>query len=545
MSAELAGLAQVALVLVALALVHRPLGDYLARVFTAERSLAPERWLYRLTGVSESAEQRWPSYLRSVLTFSVLSMLVLYLLQRTQQFLPLSLGLGPVPADQAWNTAASFTANTNWQSYAGETTMGHLVQMAGLGVQNFLSAAVGITVAIALVRGLSRQGTPFIGNFWVDLTRTVLRVLLPLAVLFALVFLISGVIQNLDAPTTVRTLADGRQVIPGGPNASQEVIKLLGTNGGGFFNANSAHPLSNPSAWTNLVQIFLILLIPSALPRTVGRMTGRLGQGRAILAAMAVLFLLSLTAVISAELSNPSALEGKELRFGVIPSSFFAVATTMTSTGAVDSFHSSYSPLGGGVLLVDMLLGEVSPGGVGSGLYGMIIIAILAVFIAGLMVGRTPEFLGKKIGPRQLKLVALYILTMPALVLLGTGLALLLPSTGDAILNPGPHGLSEVLYAFTSGANNNGSAFAGLNANTPFFNVAIGVAMLLGRFIPIIMVLALAGSFAEQTRVPEGPGTLRTDTPLFTGLLVGTALVFSALTFLPALALGPLAEALG
>lgn len=542
----LAGILQILLVLAALAVAYRPLGDYLARIFTSTRDLRVERGIYRLIGVNPRAEQRWSSYLRSVLTFSALSLLVLYLILRTQQLLPLSLGHGALAPDLAWNTAASFVANTNWQNYAGESTLGTLAQALGLAVQNFLSAAVGLSVAIVLIRGLARQGTDLLGNFWVDVTRAIIRVLLPLSVIFAVVLLLGGVAQNLGDPQTMTGIAGQIQTIPGGTVASQEAIKNLGTNGGGYFNANAAHPLENPSAWTNLVQIFLILLIPTALTRTFGKMVGSTRQGLAVLGAMGTLFLLSLLAVVSAELANlGTALEGKELRLGVIPSSFFAVATTLTSTGAVDSAHSSYSPLAGGVLMLNMMLGEIAPGGVGSGLYGMLIIAILAVFIAGLMVGRTPEYLGKKIGVRQMRLTALYILVSPAIVLLGTALALLMPGTREAMLGSGPHGLSEVLYAFTSAGNNNGSAFGGLSANTPFFNVALGLAMLLGRFLPMIAVLALAGSLAAQTPTPAGPGTLQTQRPLFIGVMVGVALLVSALTFLPALALGPLAEALG
>lgn len=540
----LAGILQILLVLAALAACHVPLGDYMARVFTGERHLAPERAIYTACGIDPDAEQTWRGYLRALLAFSLFSVLVLYTLQRVQQWLPLSLGNGPVEPDQAWNTAVSFTTNTNWQSYGGETTMGHLVQMAGLAVQNFVSAAVGIAVAVALIRGLSRSGTDRIGSFWVDLVRASLRVLLPIAFVFAIALMIGGAPQTFADPTTVTTLAGGSQTIPAGPVASQEVIKVLGTNGGGFFNANSAHPFENPQAWTNLIQIFLVLLIPTSLPRTFGTMVGDRRQGLAVIGAMAALYLTSLGLLIWAELSNPLNMEGRDTRLGVIGSAFFGTTTTMTSTGAVNSFHSSYSPLGGGLLELNMLLGEISPGGVGTGLYGMLVVAILAVFIAGLMVGRTPEYLGKKIGPRQIKLASIYILTMPALVLLGTGIALALPDARDSILNPGPHGLTEVLYAFTSGSNNNGSAFAGLNANTPFYNVGIGLAMLFGRFVPIAAALALAGSFAEQGKTPETAGTLPTHTPLFAGLMVGTAVLVSALTFLPALALGPIAEAL-
>lgn len=552
MNATVAGILQIVLVLAALALVHRPLGDYIAAQFTSGKDLAVERWIYRLCAVDPRSSQRWTSYARSLLTFSVLSVVLLYVMQRFQSWLPFSVGMPPVEPDQAWNTAISFVTNTNWQSYSGEAAMSYFTQAAGLAVQNFVSAAVGIVVAIVLIRGIAARSAQGLGNFWVDLTRTVVRILLPLSLVFAVVLMLGGVIQNLQDPLVVTTLDGGTQTIPGGLVASQEVIKELGTNGGGYFNANSAHPFENPAAWTNLVEIFLILLIPTALPRTFGRMVGSLRQGYAVIAAMGTLFVLSLSAVILSELANNgsaiaaagAAMEGKEVRFGIIPSSFFAVATTLTSTGAVDSFHSSYSALGGGVLVMNMLLGEIAPGGVGSGLYGMLIIAILAVFIAGLMVGRTPEYMGKKIGATQMKLVSLYILVVPFVVLVGTGIALAIPATRDSILNAGPHGLTEVLYAFTSAGNNNGSAFAGLSANTPFFNVALGLAMAVGRFVPIVVILALAGSLAGQKPAPETVGTLPTHRPQFVSVMVGVSLIVTLLTFLPALALGPLAEGL-
>ena len=552
MTPIVAAIAAIALVLALLALVHRPLGDYMAYVFTTDRDLAVERWLYRLVGVDSRAEQRAGTYARSVLVFSAASILLLYLLQRVQSWLPFSLGFDPVAPDQAWNTAVSFVTNTNWQSYSGESTMGYVVQAGGLAVQNFLSAAVGIAVAIALVRGFARVKTGTIGNFWVDLTRGTIRILLPIATVGAIVLLLGGVIQNFADPVTVTTIAGGTQTIPGGPVASQEVIKLLGTNGGGFFNANSAHPFENPQGWTNLFEIFLILLIPSALPRTFGTMTGSRRDGNAILAAMSVIFVIMLVSVTAIELMNPdsalsqagAALEGKELRLGVANSAFFATATTGTSTGAVDSFHSSYSALSGGVLILNMLLGEVAPGGVGSGLYGILVLAIIAVFIAGLMVGRTPEYLGKKIGPREMRLAAAYLLVVPVVVLVGTAVAFLWPGARESLLNGGPHGLSEVLYAFASAGNNNGSAFAGLNANTGFFNVALAFAMLANRFVGIVLVLLLAGALAEQQRVPATSGSFSTTKPLFVGLVVGVTYLVSALTFLPALALGPIAEGL-
>lgn len=558
----LTGITQVLLVIALLAAAHVPLGNYMARVFLSSKDTKLEAVIYRITGIDSASEQRWRTYFLAVLGFSVVSLVVLFGLLRLQHVLPLSNGKPGVAVDQALNTAVSFVTNTNWQSYSGETTMGFLAQMAGLAVQNFVSAAVGIAVAVALIRGFMRQRSLFIGNFWVDLTRATLRILLPISIIAAVVYIALGVVDNLSPDLVVHTVtgANGAtQTIPGGPDASQEVIKHLGTNGGGFFNANSAHPLSAPNALINLANVFLILLIPSALPRTFGVMVGSRKHGWAILAAMATLFVLSLAAVIATETSATTpavqapggAMEGRELRFGIIPSAFFAVATTMTSTGAVDSAHSSYSGLGGGVLMLNMMLGEIAPGGVGSGLYGMLIIAIIAVFVCGLMVGRTPEFLGKRIGRTQITLASLVLLVSPTLTLAGTAVATLLPGTADSILNsagPGnqlnPHALSEVLYAFTSAANNNGSAFAGLDANTPFFNIALAVAMLLGRLVPIGAVLALAGSFAAQPTAEATPGTLPTHRPLFVGVTVGVGLVVSALTFLPVLALGPINEGL-
>ncbi|NUU24622.1 MAG: potassium-transporting ATPase subunit KdpA, partial [Streptomycetaceae bacterium] len=462
-------------------------------------------------------------------------------------------GFQPMKADQAFNTAASFTSNTNWQSYSGEAAVGHTVQMAGLTVQNFVSAAVGMAVAVALVRGFIRVRSGEIGNFWVDLVRGAFRILLPIAIVGTIVLVASGTIQNLADPHTVSTLNGGTQTITGGPVASQEVIKELGTNGGGFYNANSSHPFENPNAFTNLFEIFLILVIPFSLPRTFGTLVGSARQGYAILGAMFALWFVAVVLMTWTEMHhNGTALEiaggsmeGKEQRFGVPSSSLFATSTTMTSTGAVNSFHSSFTGLGGGITLLGMMLGEISPGGVGSGLYGMLIMAILAVFVAGLMVGRTPEYLGKKIGAGEMKIVAMYILVVPATILTMTGIALALPGERAAILNSdSPHGLSEVLYAYTSGANNNGSAFAGLGANTEYYNTTIGFAMLIGRFVTIALVLALAGRLAEQRQVPETVGTLKTHRPLFVGTLVGVIVIVTGLTFFPSLALGPLAEGL-
>ncbi|MGW8377239.1 potassium-transporting ATPase subunit KdpA [Streptomyces sp. ODS28] len=565
MSTVTADVLQIGALVAVLVLVHRPFGDYMAAVYSSRRHLRAERWIYRCIGADPDAEMRWTAYLRGVLAFSAVGVLFLYVLQRVQDKLPLSLGFKPISPDQAFNTAASFVANTNWQSYAGESAMGHLVQTGGLAVQNFVSAAVGMAVALALVRGFAlpralgsaRAGeTPFrtgeLGNFWADLVRGTVRILLPVAAVAAVVLVATGAIQNFAAPHAVHTLSGGTQHISGGAVASQEAIKELGTNGGGFFNANSAHPFENPTGVSNLLEIALILVIPFSLPRTFGRLTGSLKQGYAIVAAMGVIWLAGVIAVTVTEYAHPGtaaqlaggAMEGKEQRFGEGSSSLFSVSTTMTSTGAVNSFHDSFSGLSGGVLLLGMMLGEIAPGGVGSGLYGMLVMAVIAVFLAGLMVGRTPEFLGKKIGTREIKLAACYILVTPALVLGGTALAMALPYGKEAMTNTGAHGFSEVLYAYASAANNNGSAFAGLSADTSFFNTTLGIAMLLGRFLPMVFVLALAGSLARQAPVPATAGTLRTEKPLFAGLLVGAILIITGLTFFPALALGPLAEGL-
>ncbi|MDF2497200.1 potassium-transporting ATPase subunit KdpA [Arthrobacter koreensis] len=546
-------LGQFLAVALVLALVHRPLGDYLAHTYTSGKDLAPERGVYRMLGVAPRSGQTWQSYLRSVLVFSALGVLALYLLQRMQPLLPASLGLPAVPEGLAFNTAVSFVTNTNWQSYSPEATMGYAVQAAGLAVQNFLSAAVGLCVALALVRGFAGRGAQTIGNFWVDLTRSVTRVLLPGAALGALVLLLGGVIQNFNGFTEVATLAGGTQSIPGGPVATQEAIKLLGTNGGGFFNANSAHPFENPNAFTSLVSVLLMLIIPFSLPRTFGTMIGDRRQGYAILAAMAGIFVLSLATMTAFEFAaadGPAgSMEGKETRFGIAGSTLFGSTSTLTSTGAVNSMHDSFGALGGMMAMLNMMLGEIAPGGVGSGLYGMLVLAVVAAFVSGLLVGRTPEYVGKKIGPREIKLACLYVLTMPALVLAGTSLSFALPGIRTEIeetsmLNDGQHGFSEVLYAFTSAANNNGSAFAGLTANTPWLNTALGLAMLLGRFLPIIFVLALAGTLAAQGKVPVTAGTLPTHRPQSVLVLSGVTVLVTALTFFPVLALGPLAEGL-
>ncbi|MFJ2057598.1 potassium-transporting ATPase subunit KdpA [Streptomyces sp. NPDC087908] len=552
MSPVLAGALQLLALIVALGLSYRPLGDHMAKVYSSERHLRPEKWIYRAIGANPNVEMRWPAYLRGVLAFSAVSVLFLYLLQRVQGSLPGSLGFVSIDPDQAFNTAASFVANTNWQSYYGEQAMGHVVQTGGLAVQNFVSAAVGIAVAVALVRGFARSRTGELGNFWADLVRGVVRILLPISVIGALVLVACGAIQNFAGIHEVGQFTGGTQQWNGGAVASQEVIKELGTNGGGYFNANSAHPFENPNGLSNLFEIYLILVIPFALTRTFGRMVGSLKQGYAILGTMAAIWLGFTALMMGTEFAHhgpafdiaAGAMEGKETRFGIAGSSIFAVATTLTSTGAVNSFHSSYTGFGGGITMLGMQLGEIAPGGVGSGLYGMLIMAIIAVFVAGLMVGRTPEYLGKKIGTRQITYAACYILVTPALVLGFTAVAMALDTPSQSMTNSGAHGFSEILYAYTSGANNNGSAFAGLNADTQWFNSTIGIAMLLGRFLPMVFVLALAGSLAEQTPVPETAGTLRTEKPLFTGLLVGTILIITGLTYFPALALGPLAEGL-
>ncbi|WP_034087331.1 potassium-transporting ATPase subunit KdpA [Streptacidiphilus albus] len=553
MNGFLAGLLQALALVGALALSYRPLGDFIAHTLTTTKHLRVERGIYKLIGVDGDSEQTWSSYLRSVLAFSAISVLFLYAFQRLQAHLWLSLGFPNVTPAMAWNTAASFVTNTNWQSYSGESTMGHLVQMGGLAVQNFLSAAVGIAVVAALIRGFTRNQTDRLGNFWVDLTRIVLRVLLPISIVFALVLVAGGVVENLHVAHVYNTLAGSTQSIPGGPVASQEVIKELGTNGGGFYNANSAHPFENPNPFTNLLEIYLLLVISFSLCRTFGKMVGSHKQGYTILSVMGLYWAASAALItffenqhsgIAAHIAG-AAMEGKEVRFGIPGSSLFAASTTLTSTGAVNSMHDSFTPLGGGMDILNMMFGEIAPGGTGSGLYGILILAVVTVFVAGLMVGRTPEYLGKKLGAREMKFASLYILTTPAIVLVFTGLAMSLKAgTGGGMLNTGPHGFSEVLYAFTSAANNNGSAFGGITVTSEHWQTALGLAMLFGRFLPMIFVLALAGSLAKQKPVPETVGTLKTHTPLFVGMLSGVILIVVGLTYFPALALGPLAEGL-
>ncbi|CAJ0817965.1 Potassium-transporting ATPase potassium-binding subunit [Ralstonia wenshanensis] len=582
-------LLQLAIYLVVLLVLAKPLGAYMTGVFGDKPSrahwLGPiERLFYRVAGVNPQAEMGWKRYALAVIVVNVLGALAVYALQRAQQWLPLNpQGFGAITPDSSFNTAISFVSNTNWQGYSGESTMSYLTQMLGLAVQNFLSAATGIAVVIALIRGFARHSANTIGNFWVDFTRATVYVLLPLSIIVSVFFVSQGVIQNFDGYKEVTTVtattydnpkmdaqgnplkdAQGNpvtekattqtQTLPMGPVASQEAIKMLGTNGGGFFNANSAHPYENPNALTNFVQMLAIFIIPAALCFTFGGMVGDGRQGWAVLAAMTVLFVALATFLAWAELhANPMLanlgidqavgnMEGKETRFGIVASSLFATITTAASCGAVNAMHDSLTALGGFVPMFLMQLGEVVFGGVGSGLYGMLVYAILAVFIAGLMIGRTPEYLGKKIEVFEMKMTSIAILVTPLLVLVGTAIAVVVTQGKAGIFNPGTHGFSEVLYAFSSAANNNGSAFAGLSANTPFYNVALGIAMWLGRFWIIVPVLAMAGTFAAKKRLPVTAGTLPTHGPLFVVLLIGSVLLVGALTYIPALALGPIAE---
>jgi K+-transporting ATPase ATPase A chain len=552
MNSALAGILQIVLLVAALAICYKPLGDYIARIFMSPKHLRVEKVFYRVIGIDPEADQRWGTYARSMLAFSGICVLFLYLLQRIQEYLPYSNGEPAVPSFLAWNTAASFVTNTNWQNYSGESTMGYTVQMAGLAVQNFVSAAVGIVIVIALIRGFMRTKTDRLGNFWVDTTRIVVRVLLPISVIGGIILMASGVIDNFNLTHIISTVSGGQQTLVGGPVASQEVIKELGNNGGGFFNANSAHPFENPNGWTDWFEIFLLLVIPFSLPRTFGKMVGDNRQGYVLVAVMAFLWLAAVGGISFFEWQHAGtalqaaggAMEGKEVRFGIPGSSLFAGSTTVTSTGAVNSFHDSFTAFGGGIALFDLMLGEVVPGGVGAGLYGMLVLAVLTVFIGGLMVGRTPEYIGKKIRPTEMKWASLYILCTPASALIGAALALGFRVPQESISNPGPHGLTEIVYAFTSMANNNGSAFAGLATNTGFYNLAGGVVMLVARFAPMVFVLALGGSLAKQQKVPVSAGTLETHTPLFAGLLIGVIIILVGLTYFPALALGPFAEGL-
>ena len=585
------GWLQILLFLVVIFLVTKPLGIFMARVFNREKTfldpvLRPiERLLYRVTGVDENHEMRWTEYAISMLLFSMVSMVVLYLMERLQGYLPFNpQKFGAVgPAHLAFNTAASFTTNTNWQVYAGETTMSYFTQMAGLAYHNFVSAATGIALAIAFVRGIARRQMRTIGNFWVDLVRSSLWVLLPFCVVGALVLVSQGVVQNLKPYDTVKLVepmqvqkvgADGKpvvdsqgkpvmdtvteQTIAQGPVASQEIIKEFGTNGGGFFNANSAHPFENPTPLTNLIEMVSIFAIGSGLTYTLGRMTGSQRHGWAVWAAMVILFLAGVTVAYWAEArGNPllagtdqkvgtlqpgGNMEGKEVRFGIANSALFATVTTDASCGAINGWHDSYTPLGGMIPLANIMMSEVIFGGVGSGLYGMLIDVVLAVFIAGLMVGRTPEYLGKKIEAYDVKLAMLFVLVFPLVILTFTAISVVHPLGTAGILNPGPHGFGEILYAFTSGAGNNGSAFGGLTANTPWYDTTIGITMLIGRFFMIIPMLAIAGNLASKKYVPPSLGTFPVTTPLFTVLLIGVIIIVGALTFFPALSLGPILE---
>jgi K+-transporting ATPase ATPase A chain len=555
------GWVQIALFCLIIIALARPLGGYMTRLFAGERTLLSpvlgplERGFYRLAGVDAREEQHWLAYGLAMLAFNALGFLLLYALQRLQHLLPLNpQGLGPVPPDLAFNTAVSFVTNTNWQSYGGESTMGYLVQMAGLTVQNFVSAATGIALALALIRGFTRAGAGAIGNFWADLVRATLYLLLPISILGALFLVWQGVPQNLDPYVAATTLEGAQQTIAQGPVASQEAIKMLGTNGGGFFNANSAHPYENPTALTNLLQMVLIFVIGAALTNVFGRMAGNERQGWAILAAMGVLFLAGVAVCYWAEAGgnpaltalgvDPSAgnMEGKEVRFGIAASALFAVITTAASCGAVNAMHDSFTALGGMIPLINMELGEIIVGGVGAGLYGMLLFVIVAMFVAGLMVGRTPEYAGKKLEAREVKLTMLAILCLPLAMLGFTALAVVVGPGLAGIQDKGPHGFSEALYAFTSGTANNGSAFAGLTANSLFYNTTLGLAMLIGRFAMIVPMLDVAGSLAAKKRLPASLGTFPTDGALFVGLLVGVILIVGGLTFFPALALGPVVE---
>ena len=554
MSSTAAGWLQFALLVVALAACYVPLGNYIARVFTDTRHWRVERGIYKLCGIDPEADMRWSVYVRSILAFSLIGVLFLYLIERTQHWLFLSIGMANVSPVTAWNTAASFVTNTNWQNYGGESTMSYLTQMGGLAVQNFLSAAVGLAVAIAMIRGFTRSRTDKLGNFWVDLTRGTIRVLLPISVIGAIILIAGGLIQNFADYHTITTLAGGHQIIPGGPVASQEVIKELGNNGGGFFNANSAHPFESTNGFTDIFEIFLLLLIPFSLPRAFGKLVKDNRQGYALLAVMGIIWVVAVggltffqthlgTAGVGPQLAHGT-YEGVETRFGPHACSLFAASTTLTSTGAVNCFHDSLSPFGGAITLMDMALGEIAPGGIGAGMYGILILAIVTVFVGGLMVGRTPEYIGKKIRPTEMKYAALYFLTLPVLILSFAALSIGTKQGQTPIFNPGPHGLTEVMYAFTSMANNNGSAFAGLGTAATWYQVTGGIVMLLGRFAPEIFALGLAGSLARQAPVPQSAGTLDTRTPLFVGMLVGVILILVGLTYFPALALGPFAEGL-
>ncbi len=553
------GWLQIALFCIAVLALVKPLGWYMTRVFAGERTvLSPvlgpvERGLYRIAGTSATEEQHWTTYTIAMLLFNLAGVAALYALQRVQGALPLNpAGLPGVPPELAFNTAVSFATNTNWQNYGGESTMSYLTQMAGLAVQNFVSAATGMAISIALIRAFSRQSVKTLGNFWVDLTRSVLYVLLPISIAGTLVLVWQGVPQNLDAYTVATTLEGAQQTIAQGPVASQMMIKHLGTNGGGFFNANAAHPFENPTALTNLIHLTAIFAIGAALTNVFGRMVGNQKQGWAILAAMGILFAAGVAVCYWAEAAgNPLVhalgveggnMEGKETRFGIALSALFAVVTTAASCGAVNAMHGSFLAIGGMVPLINMMLGEIIIGGVGAGLYGMLLFVVVAIFIAGLMVGRTPEYLGKKIETKEVKMAMLALLILPLAMLGFTAVAVVLETGVASMGNPGPHGYSEALYAYVSATANNGSAFGGLTGNTPWYNITLGLAMLVGRFWMIVPVLAMAGSLVEKTSVPESAGTFPTTGPLFVGLLIGVVVIMGGLEYFPALALGPIVE---
>jgi potassium-transporting ATPase potassium-binding subunit len=554
MSSQGAGWLQFALLVAALAACYIPLGNYIAWVFTSDKDWRVERSFYKLIGIDRSADQKWSVYLRSILAFSFVSVLFLYGLQRLQHYLPYSEGFPGVTPDTAWNTAASFVTNTNWQNYAGEATMGYVAQMSGLVVQQFLSAAVGLSVAIAMIRGFTRSRTDRLGNFWVDVTRCTIRLLVPIAIVGGLILIAGGAIENFNSYHTVTTLSGAHQTIPGGPVGSSEIIKNLGNNGGGWFNTNAAHPFENPNPFTNWFIIFTLLLIPFATPRAFGKMVKDNRQGYALVAVMAIIWALAVGGISLFEAHTGTggtatvlahhAAEGTEVRFGTPGCSLFAASTTVTSTGAVNCFHDSLTPFGGGIALFDIALGEIAPGGIGAGMYGILILAVVTVFVAGLMVGRTPEYIGKKIRPTEMKYAALYFLSLPVIILTAAALSIGTHVGQRSIFNPGPHGLTEIMYAFASEANNNGSAFAGLGTGATWYQILGGFVMLFGRFAPEIFALGLAGSLARQQPVPASAGTLDTRTPLFVGMVIGVVLVLVGLTYFPALALGPFAEGL-
>ncbi len=520
--------------------VAKPIGVYMARLFTREKTYAFERAIYRLGGIDETKEQSWSAYTIAMLVFSGVTLLLTYAIERLQHLLPFNPDkMTAVAPHLAWNTAVSFTTNTNWQAYSGETTMSHLTQMIGLTLHNYVSAAVGIVLAVAIIRGVARGSAQTIGNFWVDLTRCTLWLLLPLCLVAAVALVSQGVVQNFHPTQSVATLEGKTQRIPQGPVASQEAIKELGTNGGGFFNANSAHPYENPTPFSNLLEMFLIFAISAGLPITLGVMTGKPRHGWAVFWAMALLFLAAALICMGAERGN---MEGKEVRFGTADSALFATITTDASCGAVNAMHDSFTPIGGSIPLLNIMLGEIVFGGVGAGLYGMFLFIVLAVFIAGLMVGRTPEYLGKKIEAHDVKLAMLAVLILAFAILAGTAVAAVTAAGTSSLNNAGPHGLSEMTYAFTSATGNNGSAFAGLNANTKFYNLALGLAMFFGRFLMIIPLMGIAGSLAAKKKLAESAGTFPVDGPLFTFLLVGVILIVGALTYCPVLSLGPYVE---